>query len=56
MNSVLTTLRKLPRSARNWLQTANPKLDLLIDKYKLIKVGCLLGVGIDITIQESIAI
>lgn len=56
MNRMLTTLRKLPRSANNWFQTMNPKLDFLIDKYKLIKVGCLLGIGINLFIQGSTVI
>lgn len=53
MNVMLKTLRKFPRKASDWLQATTPKLDLLIDKYKLIKMGCLVGIGKQLMIKLS---
>lgn len=45
MNSFTLRFRKLWSSAQSWSRDFSPKLELWIDKYKLIKVGCVLGIS-----------
>lgn len=51
MSKVLLHFRKWQRLTTQYIQTLNPKLDHLIDKYKLIKYGCILGAGTFLPIQ-----
>jgi hypothetical protein len=55
MSKVLIKAKKLQQSFNSWMGRVNPRLDYLIDKYHIIKVGCVLGSSRSFIIQLSIA-
>ena len=45
MNRLSLRVQKIATKAKDWSRNNSPKIELWIDKYKLIKVGCGLGIG-----------
>ncbi len=37
-----------------WQNSMTPKVELWIDKYKIVKVGCVVGIGTALNMQQSI--
>lgn len=50
MNKLVGGLQKWMKSTRQWTEKMTPKVEYMVDKYKVIKVGCSLGIGIFYTI------
>lgn len=45
MNRFTLRMQKWWSGVKEWNREFSPKLELWIDKYKIIKVGCVLGIG-----------
>ena len=45
MNHFTLILKKMALSFSKWQNVVSPKVELWIDKYKIVKVGCVLGIG-----------
>ena len=50
MNRLSLRVQKIVAKTKDWSRNYSPKIELWIDKYKLIKVGCGLGIGSSIFI------
>lgn len=46
MNRLTLRVQKLWKAGKEWQKDLAPRVELWIDKYKLIKVGCVTGIGI----------
>lgn len=46
MNKLLPQISKLQKGFKEWTSKMGLRVDYLIDKYKIIKVGCVVGTGI----------
>lgn len=56
MSKVVIQLKKFQQLFNNWMTKVNPRLDYLIDKYHIIKVGCVVGSGIYLITKPLTAI
>lgn len=56
MSKVLIKAKKMQQSLNGWIRKVNPRVDYLIDKYHIIKVGCVLGSSIWLIIKLSTVI
>ena len=43
MSKFLIQVKKFQQSFNGWVSKVSPRLDYLIDKYHIIKVGCVVG-------------
>ena len=56
MSKVVIQFKKIQQLFTNWMAKVNPRLDYLIDKYHIIKVGCVVGSGRPFIMKPLIAI
>ena len=54
MNKLASSLQKWIKSTRQWTDKMTPKVEYFVDKYKVIKVGCSIGIGIIDLMKPSI--
>jgi len=55
MNQFTLRLKKVALSLSKWQSSVTPKVELWVDKYKIVKVGCVFGIGNILDIKSSIA-
>lgn len=51
MDKALLKFKKMKKNTLQWMNQSNSKIDYFIDKYHLIKVGCVVGTGIKFNIK-----
>jgi len=45
MNQFTIRLQQIGKSLTKWQNNVTPKLEYWVDKYKIVKYGCVLGIG-----------
>ncbi len=45
MNQLTIRIKRLSQSIGKWQHKNTPKLEYWVDKYKVVKYGCILGIG-----------